>query len=295
MTFHSLRTWLLAGGAIGILVCPVPADADDGESLLARHAQLQGLLRQNAFGRPLVLDSLESAARVQGQIHAVVNYPFAVVRTGLDSPASWCDVMSLHANTKYCRVAASPGGTRLNLNIGKKTAEELRDAPRVEFLYTTVAATARYLNITLSAATGPLGTRDYRIELQAIPISPAQTFMYLSYSYSANGAARLAMSTYLATAGHGKVGFTSTAQAGGGAPEYVGGIRGLMERNTMRYYLAIDSFLEATTAAPSAQLERRLQSWFTAVEQYPRQLHEMDRNAYVTMKRDEYLRQQKAE
>ena len=295
MTSHTFRTWLLAVSTIGIFVCPAPAGADDGESLLARHAQLQGLLRQNAFGRPLVLDSLESASRVQGQIHAVVNYPFAVVRTGLDSPASWCDVMSLHANTKYCRVVATPGGPRLNVNIGKKTAEELKDAPRVEFLYTTVAATARYLNITLSAASGPLGTRDYRIELQAIPIGPAQTFMHLSYSYSANGAARLAMSTYLATVGHGKVGFTPTAQAGGGTPEYVGGVRGLMERNTMRYYLAIDSFLEATSAAPSAQLERRLQSWFTAVEQYPRQLHEMDRNAYVTMKRDEYLRQQTAE
>jgi hypothetical protein len=35
-----------------------------------------------------------------------------------------------------------------------------------------------------------------------------------------------------------------------------------------------------------------LQSWFTAVEHYPRQLHEMDRPQYLEMKRSEYQRQQ---
>ena len=43
---------------------------------------------------------------------------------------------------------------------------------------------------------------------------------------------------------------------------------------------------------PAAQLEQRLQSWFRASERYPRQLHEMDREAYLVMKRAEHLRQQ---
>ena len=60
----------------------------------------------------------------------------------------------------------------------------------------------------------------------------------------------------------------------------------------MRYYLAIDAFLESTGAAPAAQLERRLQTWFAATEQYPRQLHEVDRAEYLKMKRAESLRQQ---
>jgi hypothetical protein len=60
----------------------------------------------------------------------------------------------------------------------------------------------------------------------------------------------------------------------------------------MRYYLAIDSYLQAATAAPQAQLEQRLQAWFTAVEGYPRQLHEIDRAAYLEMKYAENLRQQ---
>jgi hypothetical protein len=45
-------------------------------------------------------------------------------------------------------------------------------------------------------------------------------------------------------------------------------------------------------AAPAVQLERRLQSWFTATERYPRQLHEINRDEYLVMKRAEHSRQQ---
>jgi hypothetical protein len=62
----------------------------------------------------------------------------------------------------------------------------------------------------------------------------------------------------------------------------------------MRYYLAIDAHLGAFATAPPLQLQKRLQSWFTATEQYPRQLHEVDRTAYFDMKRGEYRRQQTA-
>ncbi|MDP1679328.1 MAG: hypothetical protein Q8L02_04285 [Candidatus Nitrotoga sp.] len=64
-----------------------------------------------------------------------------------------------------------------------------------------------------------------------------------------------------------------------------------MERSTIRYYPAIDTFLEAARATPTAQLEKRLQSWFTAIERYPRQLHEMDRGKYLEMKPAEYKQQ----
>jgi hypothetical protein len=41
-------------------------------------------------------------------------------------------------------------------------------------------------------------------------------------------------------------------------------------------------------------LQKRLNSWFSATEQYPRQLREVDRTAYLDMKQSEYLRQQTA-
>ena len=62
----------------------------------------------------------------------------------------------------------------------------------------------------------------------------------------------------------------------------------------MRYYLAIDAYLGAAAAAPSAtdRFDESLERWFTATERYAPQLHEVERDAYVTMKRREYLRQQ---
>lgn len=63
------------------------------------------------------------------------------------------------------------------------------------------------------------------------------------------------------------------------------------ERNTMRYYLAIESFLGALTAAPQDRTEKSMQAWFEAVERFPRQLHEMERAEYLEMKRREYARQ----
>lgn len=69
----------------------------------------------------------------------------------------------------------------------------------------------------------------------------------------------------------------------------------------MRYYLAIEAFLGALSVAPdqpnspnlsNARLEKALQDWFTGIERYPRQLHELQRHEYLDMKRKEYLRMQ---
>ena len=66
----------------------------------------------------------------------------------------------------------------------------------------------------------------------------------------------------------------------------------MVERNTMRYYLAIDAYLSKLNTPANQQLEQRLQSWYRSTEEYPRQLHEVELNEYLTMKRDEYQRQQ---
>lgn len=271
------------------------AAPDPAVTLCAKYTSLKDQLRQNQFQRPLVLDSSETPKRLKGDIYAIVDYPFAVVSTGLNNPNHWCDVMLLHINTKYCHALAGPSGTTLSVNIGKKTPEELVDSARVNFNYSVATETPGYFEIQLNAKEGPLGTSDFRIQLEAVALPNAKTFLHLTYSYATNFTGRLAMQTYLGTIGYSKVGFTVIGKQADGAPDYISGVRGLIERNTMRYYLAIDSFLGAARTVPEAQPEQRLQSWFTAVERYPRQLHEMDRETYLEMKRAEYLRQQTAQ
>ncbi|MCY1186091.1 hypothetical protein D9M73_269280 [compost metagenome] len=65
-------------------------------------------------------------------------------------------------------------------------------------------------------------------------------------------AARVAMQGYLATIGRDKVGFSIVGNNARGQPIHVGGTRGVIERNTMRYYLAIEAYLSALSA-PAAE------------------------------------------
>ena len=107
--------------------------------------------------------------------------------------------------------------------------------------------------------------------------------------------AQIAMKAYLGTLGRNKVGFTVVGQTPEGQPQSVGGMRGVVERNTMRYYLAIESYLGALALAPSARAEKSFRDWFAATELFSRQLHEMEQSEYMAMKRKEYQRQQQAQ
>jgi len=278
----------LAGFMHGIQAAP---QSDSAAALQERYASLKGQLQHSPFKRQLVLDSTETEAQVKGNIYAVVDYPFAEVKTALNNPDHWCDVLLLHLNTKYCQAGKGGTGTVLNVNIGKKTAEALADSTRIEFKYQVAVLTPKYFRIKLDAKDGPMGTSDYLIVFDAVPLPNAKTFIRLAYSYSTNMAGRMAMRSYLATAGSGKVGFTVTGKQPDGKPAYIGGVRGVIERNTMRYYLAIDAFLGARNVAPGAQFEKRIQTWFDATERYARQLHEMERADYLAMKREENARQ----
>ena len=282
-----LQSLLLVFSLLGTSI----AWADSPAALREQYASLGEKLSQSPFKRPLILDSTEAPDRVQGDVLAVINFPFATVKAGLNSPDHWCDVMILHINTKYCRASTGPAGTFLRVHIGRKTPEALADSVGVDFSYRAAAASDEYLDIFLSATQGPMGTSDYRIRLEAVPLPGDRTFLHLSYAYCTSLVGRLAMETYLATLGSEKVGFTVTGTQADGQTEFIGGVRAVVERNTMRYYLAIDAFLEAEKAAPAERLERRLQNWFTATESYPRQLHEMDRASYLEMKRAEVARQ----
>ncbi|HWI84624.1 hypothetical protein [Ramlibacter sp.] len=261
-------------------------------ALRAKYDQLSEQLRHNNFGRALYVDSSEAGDTLKGDVYAVVNYPFATVSKALKEPDDWCDVLLLPFNTKYCRAAQGNGGAVLQVRIGRKYDQPVQDAYRLEFSLQPVAATADYFESRLSAASGPIGTRDYRIVVSAVPIDAKRTFMHFSYSYAYGMAGRLAMQGYLATAGADKVGFSISGRDGAGQPIYIGGVRGAIERTAMRYYLAIDAHLASLAAPPDQQLDRRIETWFRESERYPRQLHEMDRATYLAMKRGEYERQQ---
>ncbi|HZF81360.1 MAG TPA: hypothetical protein VEZ89_16405, partial [Rubrivivax sp.] len=60
-------------------------------------------------------------------------------------------------------------------------------------------------------------------------------------------------------------------------------------RNTMRYYLAIEAFLDSLSVPEGQRAEKRLRDWLAATERHPQQLREMDQAEYMAMKRREIL------
>lgn len=268
-----------------------PAWAQDATALRAKHDSLREKLADNPFRRPLVLESTQSSGDLAGEVYAVVDQPFGVVEPALQGMDHWCDLLILHLNVKGCSFAGKPPAEVLSLVVGRKFDQPLDDGYKVDFAYSMPAASADYLRVQMGAETGPMGTRNYRLALEAVPLDERRSFVHMSYAYAYGTGARLAMQAYLATAGRDKIGFSITGRGEDGRSIYIKGVRGVVERNTMRYYLAIEAYLGSLSAPPAEQQERRLRDWFAATERYAPQLHEMDRDEYLAMKRHEVQRQ----
>jgi hypothetical protein len=245
--------------------------------------RLHDQLANNQFGRPLVMESTQHEDRLVGEVFARIDEPFPAMSATLQGTAHWCSILVLHLNVKRCHADADG----LDMALGRKYDQPADDAYQLHFQYHLEGATSDYLKAGLSAHDGPLGTHDYDISVEATPLDAQHTIIHMSYAYGVGAAARFATGAYLATTGADKVGFSIDGKEADGQPKYTGGVRGLIERNTMRYYLAIESY--AKYPAPD-QLDKRLADWFDATEHYPRQLHEMEKDAYISMKREEVKR-----
>ncbi|HSV34060.1 MAG TPA: hypothetical protein VLI46_00825 [Ramlibacter sp.] len=285
------RRLLRLGAACALGLAALHAGADP-VSLGARYGELREALRNNNFHRAMHIDSAEAGDALRGDVYAVLDHPFATVSAALKDPDQWCDILILPFNTKYCHAVDRDGAATLHVRIGRKFNQPVQNAYRLDFAWKPVQASSAYFESRLSSPHGPLGTRDYRISVSAIPIDGGRTFMHLSYSYGFGLTGRIAMQAYLATVGSNKVGFTALGRDGHGQPIPIGGMRGVIERNAMRYYLAIDAHLASLAAPPGQQLEKRIETWFDATERYPRQLRELDRATYLALKRGEHERQQ---
>ena len=262
---------------------PAAQAADAAGGLAQRLETLRPQLAHSPFGRPLVLQSEESDSAPHGDVYALVDHPVGEVVQALGKPEQWCNVLLLQTNVKRC--SAEDGG--LEVAITRRYTDAPDTAQAMRFAWRPRSAAPDQLSVELHAASGPLGTSNYRMRFEAVPAGPQKAFVHLSYGYEAGLAARFATSTYLATSGRDKVGFTVTGKDEQGKPVYVGGMQGVAERNTMRYFLAIDTYLDTLQAPPAERVERRLREFHAALEKYPAQLHETQLSEYLALKRRE--------
>jgi hypothetical protein len=273
----------IAGFAIAV------AMSVSGTSTLASEAELKAQfdalraqLDASTFKQPMLLQSSDTPKGRKGDVFAIVNQPIHVVSEALNDSTRWCEAMLLHVNNRRCEVTKKPGGDTIMLKVVRKYDQPVSSAFSIPFDFRLVDATPRHLEVGLGSTSGPLGTSNYRIALEAVPVSQGRSFLHFSYSYEENFLARTATEAYLSTFGSTKVGFTVVGQTADGKPEYIKGTRGLVERNAMRYFLAVDAYL----ASPE-DLQTRRNTWYSATELYPLQLHEMDRATYLAGKAED--------
>ncbi len=276
-----------------LFICmTVPAlawsNVDGAGQLTHYYQQMQLETAESAFKLPLNIHSSEIDNRLSADVYGLISRPFDSVATALTNPASWCDFMPLNLNIKSCTSQQQTAGqTLLTFYAGRKYYEAPEAAYQLSYYYQLAAADSDYMKVILNAEQGPFGTNDYLIEVEAMPVG-ANTFVRIHSSYQTSLRSRLGTQAYLSTLGRDKVGFSVQGKTAAGEPVFIRGIRGIIERNVMRYYLALKAFLDTAHLAYGERFESRINTWFDLSEKFTTQLHELERSEYLQAKRREW-------
>ena len=279
---------------ISILVWPSTNQAGEADSasyvdsLKARYHKIESFLQSNQYNAPIFIESDFRENAAVGEVYALLEDDFELVASKLSTSDNWCDVLLLHVNVKGClNHNANVATDELTVFIGRNFYQTPDDAYSMRYHFEVAHTAENYLQINMISSEGPFGTSDYRLTFEAIPFGHDSTFMHLKYSYHYGALARLALDGYLATLGRNKVGFTVKAYDENHNPVFVKGLQGIVERNSMRYFLAIQTLLDTATLNRS-QWSERINRWYHLAEPFSKQLIEVEDGKYLETKQQEY-------
>src|SRR5512139_3046967 len=284
----SLRTLLSRGFLFAALLVAAAVWAET--PLSERYTRLITGTETTLPGTSISLVSTEQNGTLSAEATSILPYPFATAAPALAKVENWCQFMPLHFNIKACTYQTDAAGELLTLYSGRKTYQTPGDSHLLVYRVVKREQTDGQMALLLRADSGPAGTRDYRIEVDALRVKEG-TLFHIRTSYRSSMTSSLLTHTYLSTAGRDKVGFTRVEQDGVLRP--VQGMRGVIERKVMRYQIAIDTFLSTRHIPEAAQREAALAHWFKQNDSYPQQLHEMTEHEYLAIKRREWDNQQR--
>jgi hypothetical protein len=295
LSFRDLSKRLIAGALILLWVGGSAWALEDPRRaeylLLDAYRRIGPKLEQNAFGVPLHLESADRNGSLHADAYGVIDHPFSSVRNVLTAPANWCDIASLHPNVKAATYRALPGIWELTIYCGRKVLQSPEAAHRVTCRCRKVNEGPGYLDIVLEADEGPFGTKNHRMRFEALALDGGRTLTHVSYSYSYGRSLHFAEKLYFTTLGRQKVGFTVNGTDDNGKPVYIGGPRGAIERNAVRFYLAIQSFMDTLRYPEESRFGFRLSAWYDLTSRFKRQLFEMEKEDYIAFKVQEQRNQ----
>lgn len=261
--------------------------SDTANDLLEVYEEIEDDLLENNYDIPVYLESTIIKNTMRGEVFGILYHSFETVSDALKSLANWCEIMPQHLNIKACTYQHENNKCKLTFYSGRKFYQKADEVYHLQYHFNVTSLTPDYFNAFLTAKDGPLDTEDYNITVETIPLTESSTFIHFSYEYKYGFWTHIGMSTYLATLGSNKVGFTIKELDNDNNPVYIKGIRGIIERNAIRYYFAIQAYLNSLATPIDTRFETRIRDWFDMTEKYHKQLYEMDKNDYLKYKRME--------
>ncbi len=208
----------------------------------------------------------------------------------LTGPGAWCEVLFLHLNVKSCVYGMSEDGRWLRMYMGRKFYQDPKKAKQIELQFDSGITDDNVSWVTLTADEGPFNTSDYYVGLFAIDAENG-TYAQIRSSQKTGGAATAAVNLYFNTLARNKVGFSVVGTDSKGNPKYSVGSQAALERNVVRYLLALRIFMQTHTVDGAEGMRTRTELWYDATDRYAEQLYEVDRDDYLRDKEKEYRHQ----
>jgi hypothetical protein len=273
--------WLATGAWLAMSVAAAQ-EAPSGAAAL--HAQFRSIdARPGLGGLPLHVRVEEDKDLVRGEFHVSIPRSFTDVAALLRRGGEWCEIASLHLNIKACTHESSGELTRLTFYAGTKHYQPPHLSRAYVYDLRVESQAAGYIALILTPDAERQATGAYPMIVEAIAVGGNRTFLRLHYRQRLATLMRLAADGYFATFGRSKIGFSVAGTDREGKPVYARDLPGAIERNAVRYYLALQAYLESLDGAPGGRAEQRMNRWFDLTERYP-QLRELDKAVYLDNK-----------
>ena len=289
---HPHRPWpgyaLLAGLALCLPGHPARA-ASGAPALRAAYGEFRQQYQQLAPDIPISIHSVRSGARIRTEVFGTVDGPFPEVAQVLERPQGYCEFLPPLFNLKACVHYRKEKQSIIRFYVGGKRYSSLFGTIRILSDLRRLANGGDYLHVQLATVNSKTRRHGYSVDIEIAPMG-RKTLARVYTDFNPDRFTRLAVAAYLHTVGGNKIGFTHVA----GPDEkrdYVRGMTGIIERNTVRAFMAMQAYLDTLTVAPEHRYDARLRRWFDLTERFPQQLHELSRAEYLSGKRRERAEQ----
>ena len=276
----SLFFCLILDWSMGPQDCPANPS---GRELYQKYQSLQNQLQNNGYQLPIHVVSDCEKKTMTCLVYGEIAYPFDQVKDALCAIENWPDIIMLHENVKTCTTQTAADASSITFYFGRKKYQPPEKAYKITMDYQLVQETADYFNVEFLAEEGPLFTKNYEINIQAIPVKD-KTFLRFYCAYDYGNTLKTALRVYYATLARKKVGFTTSGHDKNGNPVYVRGTQGVIERNAVRYYFSIQAYLMAMSSPEPERFDKSVRIWYSLISRFPRQLIELSKDEYIQNK-----------